>query len=96
MKIKLGNSIQYIDVDISHPHLLSSEEGTKKIKKEIEGREIFCSGCNKEIKSNGYISTMHKPKSAVDSHIEDSWTLHFFCFDTKEECANKWIKKRKQ
>ena len=30
MKIKLGNSIQYIDVDISHPHLLSSEEGTKK------------------------------------------------------------------
>ena len=39
---------------------------------------------------------MHKPKSAVDSHIEDSWTLHFFCFDTKEECANKWIKKRKQ
>ncbi len=96
MKIRIGNTLQYIDVDVEHPYLLSSEEGNKQIRKAVADMVLFCGGCKKELKKRSWVSIIHRPKSAKGTYIEDYWNLFFICFDTKDKCSNKWMKKRKK
>lgn len=102
MKIRIGNSQYYIDVDVPHAYLLSgdlSEEIKKKFQFEIDDRDLKCEGCGKSLKGKAWIVTIHRPKSAYDETTgsrKEIWSVFFFCYDTRQDCIRQWMEKRKK
>lgn len=96
MKIRIQDSLNYIDLNILHPHLFNTED--PQIKQQLEDvvkeRELKCSGCGKPLEENKWIVTLHRPKSALNEETGDSreiWSIFFLCEDTSEECCKKWL-----
>jgi len=94
MKIKIGNSLNYLDIeDISN---LSKKE-KQLIVDIIKERNIKCDGCGKLLTVDNWIVTFHRPKSAYDEETgkgKELWTLYFLCHDTRKDCGKKWLDRR--
>ena len=69
MKIRIQNSNEFIDVDVTHPYLLSEgnvykQELKPKIQEVIDRDNLKCSGCGKPLINKSWIGVNHRPKSA--------------------------------
>ena len=100
MKIRIGDSLYYIEVDVPHAYLLSgelNEETREKFQFEINDRDLKCEGCGKSLKGKDWLPMIHRPKSALNEEtgdLKEAWAVFFFCLDTREDCVKMWMEKR--
>lgn len=105
MKIKIGNTPHYIEIE--NPIQLTEIE-REKIGEAVNKHNIKCSGCGKSLKNKGWICIVHRPQSAVEFNetfraetedkvygsgeweLKNVWAIFLICQDTQKECATKW------
>jgi len=95
MRIRIGESLYYIDVP--HTYLSGGEdkEIQKKLEEVIKDRDLKCDGCGKPLKNKEWISVIYRPKSALNKEARKfMWAVFLFCYDTREDCINKWEDRR--
>lgn len=93
MKVKLYDTMVYLDIE-SPTNL--TEKDKQLIQETIEERHLKCAGCDGEL-NNDWIATIHRPKSAYNEATGKpsmDWTL-WLLHAGRPECADKWLKKRK-
>jgi hypothetical protein len=91
MKVRIGYTNRYIDVDNSTEASTMRDLGVAF--EDLFRGFVACSYCRAKIIPDDYVVLVHNPK-------EDTLPirLHFFCYkeDSKKDCRLKWVELAKQ
>lgn len=97
MKIRIQDSEDYLDINVTHPYLLSysnvyEQELKPKLLEVIDRNNLKCSGCGKPLINRDWICINHRPISAggfkekIRVENNDN-TIHYIDYELKDMWA---------